>query len=712
MMMNESTSKPTLAERLQTVEVELRPDLEISRHVFRSKPSYVVRNPLTFHSHSFSAADYQVLVALDGSESLGEVFKNLVAAGTLTEGTEEEFYSFILSLHQMGFLNLPISDGTALYSRFRKRQISQRQAQITGFLFWRVPLLNPDSFLDRTARYVAPLFSRIAFALWLVLMVACAGILWQRWDSFTEPLHSILVAKNLVGLWVLLIGLKMIHEFGHAYACKLFGGHVPQMGAYFICFTPCAYVDASAAWGFPSKRQRIIVSLGGMYVESIVAAIALIVWNLTGPSVLNSFAHQTVTVASLVTVGFNINPLMRYDGYYILSDLVEIPNLRQRSVDQVQATCKRWLLGIRPDPSDFSPSARALLLVYGLGASLWKVSLVLGICVAVAFKVYILGALMAVIYGTTTVFGLLRKFVAYIFWSPETAPVRLRAAAVGTVVLVGVPVGIATVRVHRTVTIAGVVASENERAVYAHTAGFLRSCDATLGQRVDENSILCALGNIHVQAATARASAELDLLRTQAQTQVEEDPAAAAMTQRRAAHTEKALRQAQQNAKSLLIQTPCAGEIVQCNVDRQMGRFVKAGEPIATIASGAWVVRSLATAEDLADTTPSVGQKVQVRAFGNASESLTGTITEVAASGSRKINSLSLTQLGGGSIPVAPQTMTAMEPFFEIEIALDRPKTDSIRHGMTALVRFDARPETIGTQLYRAVLRFINNLRT
>lgn len=712
MIMADNTSNPSLAERLRTVQAGLRADLEVSRHTFRRKPSYIVRNPITFQSHHFSTADYQVLMALDSERSLGDVFDELAAAGKLKQEQEDGFYSFILNLHQMGFLNLPITDGKALYARFEKRQANQRRAKFTGFLFWRVPLINPDAMLDRTVQCVAPLFSRGAFLLWLALMVLCAGIAWHRWEDFKEPLQTILVTKNLASLWILLVVLKVIHEFGHAYVCKLFGGKVPEMGAFFICFTPCAYVDASASWGFPSKRQRIGVCLGGMYVESIVAGIALLVWNATGPSLLNSFAHQTVTLASIVTIGFNINPLMRFDGYYILSDLLEIPNLRERSVAQVQAVCKRWLLGIRSDVLPFSRGGRVLLFVYGVCASVWKVTLVAAICAGVALKIYILGAVMAVIYGSMVLWGMVGRFVKYLLTSPETAPVRARAVVLGTVVLVGVPLGIAAIPVRKPIEVRGAIAAVDERPVYARASGFLQHGEVVPGKTVEANAALYVLDNAHTRATAAMVRAELDLINLQAECEFEEDPAASAITRQRADHARRTLRQAQRDIDNLLVRAPLAGEVVDCDAVPRTGRFVKEGEQVATIAAGDWIVRSLATAEDLADTKPQVGQKVRVRLLGRVSEEFSGTVTDVAVTGSDKISSASLTQLGGGTIAVAPDTMTAGEPFFEITTELDHAGSGRIRHGMTALIGFQAQPQTIGVRLYRSALRFINKLRT
>lgn len=710
--MSTSTPNPTLADRLKGVQAGLRPELEVSRHLFRRVPSYVVRNPITFQTHSFSAADYQILVALDNTKSLGEIFNRLVQEKKIEAQQEEAFYTFLLNLHQLGFLNLPITDGKALYERFQKRQARKRQAKLTGFLFWRIPLINPDTLLDRTVRYAAPLFTRFAFLAWLGLMAICMGILWTRWDAFLEPIQTILVTKNLVGLWILLIGLKIIHEFGHAYACKLFGGKVPEMGAFLVCFTPCAYVDASAAWGFSSKKHRIIVSLAGMYVELLVAAIALLIWNATGPSMVNSLAHQTVTLASLITVGFNINPLMKYDGYYVLSDLAEIPNLRQRSVVEVQAVCKRWLLGLSSTTQPISQGGRFLLLAYGVGASIWKVTLVFAICAGIALKIYILGILMALFYGGMTIWSTAAKFVGYLFISPETAPVRVRAIVLGLLVMVLLPAAVAWVPLSKPIDAYGVIATADERSVYAQTSGFLQHCELVAGLSVAANAPLYTLKNDQTSAKVVQVSAQLEVLRLQAESQFQADLTASTATLKKAEQVHQELLQAEKEVEHLVVKAPIAGKVVDRTTTRRSGQFLNRGERVATILSGAWIVRTLITAEDFADMKPRVGAKVHVRLLGDTAMVHQGTIHQVATTGSELIATPRLTQIGGGTIAVSPDTMMASEPFFEITIELDNPPEESLHHGMTALVGFSGKSQTIGQRLYRSVLRFVNKLRT
>lgn len=242
--------------------------------------------------------------------------------------------------------------------------------------------------------------------------------------------------------------------------------------------------------------------------------------------------------------------------------------------------------------------------------------------------------------------------------------------------------------------------------------GFLRRSEVVPGRTVEANTVLYVLDNAQTRATAAMAHAELDLINLQAECEFEEDRAASAATRHRADPVRQTLRQIQRNIDNLLVCALLAGEVVNCDAVSQIGRFVKEGERVATITSGDWIVRSLATSEDLVDTKPQVGQKVRVRLLGRVSEEFVGTVTDVAPTGSKKIPSASLTQVGGGRIAVATDTMMAGEPFFEIMIRLDGAGSDIVRHGMTALVSFQAQPQTIGVRLYRSALRFLNKLRT
>jgi len=700
-----------LAPQLRSAQVGLRANLEVSRHLVRSEPFYIVRNPITFQSHRFSVEDYQILVAFDESKSLGEVFDRLTESGRLTGDQEEEFYRFVIQLLQFGFLNLPISDAGALYSRFKQKQQTPLGSKLLGYLFWRIPLFDPDAFLDRTVRFVAPLFTRFAFFAWLMLVSAAAAIIAQRWQDFQAPLASVLAAQNLVSMIFILIALKICHEFGHAYACKVFGGQVPEMGAYLICLTPCAYVDASAAWGFPRKLHRISVSLAGMYFETAIAAVAALIWATTAPSMLNSTAHQIVLLAGVVTIAFNVNPLMRYDGYYVLSDLIEVPNLRQRSLETLSAIFKRLFLGIRTERSNFPVWLKAVLLTYGVASTFWKVGLLFAITAMIAMKFYVVGILLALFYVGSFVLGAVSKLVRYLWFAEETAHVRKRATVMAVVLLAAVFFGVAKMPLPKPVVTDAVVTREEESVIHVAVPGFVREIGPSSGNRIDSGALILSLDNFQISANVLRAQAEFDELATRYRSEQSRDRNAALRTFQQLQHARETLNEATRQQEQLKIRASDSGVLITSIDESQMGRFLQVGDPVATVSSGSWILRSLATEEDIADARPQVGDSVTAMITGAPSETLTGTVVRIAKAVSPTIEQTALTQLGGGTIAVAPNTMRARRPYFEITVKLDSNNLPEFRHGTTAAVHLATSRESLGIKMYRWGLNFVNQLR-
>ncbi len=715
----ESTAQPKpdasdgaqLADRLRGVHVGTRHDLEVSRHLFRGEPAYVIRDPLTFESYHLDRSGYAIFVALERDLALGEVFDQLVEQGCLRPRDEETFYQTILTLHRLNFLNLPISDDKMLYQRYLAKRQARAREKLLGFMFLRIPLVNPDAFLRRTVGYVSWLFSRPFFFVWLALM-ACAGVVVvTRFSELLEPIQGVLVAQNLPIIWVALIVLKIIHEFGHAYACKRLGGHVPEMGVFLIVFTPLAYVDATSAWGFSRKTDRLVVGLGGMYVESMVAALAVFVWALTGPGPLHDLAYNIIFLAGVATVLFNINPLLRYDGYYVLSDLIEVPNLRQQASRYVAGLLKRVLLGLPSGFADKSVGMRAFLLTYGLAASAYRVTIVLAISAAIAMKFFLVGIALGAFYIAQTVLGLLVKATKYLWFSPEAAPVRVRAVTVSLVLLIGLPLAVLTVPVKPPVRATGTLTSETEHVIRAQVDGFIERVDASVGRTVAACVPLVRLSNDAYEEALAEAKAQLDAAAIRRKAYQAEEPAKALQEQERIVSYRHEVARRQQELDRLTVRAGMTGRLVESLTHRDVGRFVHVGEPVGTVASGPWQARALLTEQAMADARPEVGGAVQVRVSGAPDHVIEGYIVRIVPKGSKAIGVPALTQVGGGAIAVDPSTFEAPQPYFEITVEFD-PLADTslFRHGMTCTISPDVRPETLARLAERQVRRFVNRL--
>ncbi len=704
----------SIAARLRDVRVGIRPELEVSRHLFSGVPAYVVRDPITFQSHRIGGEDYQVFVAINSSETLGRTFERLCASGVTNADQEEEFYRYIISLNQRALLSLPVSDGSKLYARFAKRQQAKRKRGITSLLFLRVPLMQPDQFLARSLSWVAPLFSRMAFLVWSAMILLSIYVVYGRWDSFQSPLANVLTTQNLPLMWCLLVGLKVIHEFGHAYACKHFGGNVPEIGAYFILFTPCAYVDASASWGFENRWHRVIVALAGMYFESIAAMVALAIWCFTGPGLVHDAAHSAVVFSTLVTIGFNANPLMKYDGYYVMSDLLGMPNLRSEAFAQIRGTLVRVLYGVKRPQLAASVSRRWMLAAFGLLSSGYKIVVLIGIALVIAVQLPLVGISLAVYFIATTIWQSGQAWFRYLRFSDELYDRRRQAIFISAVVSVALLILTACLQLPASVESVGVVQQAEETVVRAGVEGFLAVPLVQDGERVVAGQCLCRLENDELAVARAEAAAESKQLQVLWRSLLQVDPAAAAANRKRWVQAQQRLQLAEAKYRELEVRSTAAGIVIDREPLSQFGSFIRRGSPLVTIGSGIWQVSVLLTAEQFAESQIRVGTPVQLRLTGRSGELVGGSVVRVGGGGSHVVADETFTQLAGGEIAVDALSMQTAEAMFEVRIELVDVSPElrsSFRRGMTAVVQFSGRKSSLAGHLYRRGLNLLNQLR-
>src|SRR6185436_19466868 len=258
-----------------------------------------------------------------------------------------------------------------------------------------------------------------------------AKLVADNWDAVKQQSQGVLSPSNLPLLYLGMAIIKTIHEFGHAYFTRKLGGEVHVMGIMLMIFTPVPYVDATASWSFRSRWHRALVGCAGMIVELFVAALLTFVWANSGQGVVHSLAYNMMFVASVTTVVFNANPLLRFDGYYILSDLLEIPNLSQRANQQLRHFAERWLFGVKKSTSPAHTRREQFwLTVFGLTSGVYRVIVFGGILLVVADHFFLIGILMAAVCFVAWVTVPIGRFVHYLTASPKLERVRVRAVAV------------------------------------------------------------------------------------------------------------------------------------------------------------------------------------------------------------------------------------------------------------------------------------------
>src|SRR5688572_6217402 len=445
--------RPTFSEswyRVVNLKARLRPSAQISRQYYRGERWYVVRDPAGNQYHRLSDAAYRFVGLLDGTRTVGEAWE--LVGGQLDDEapTQPEVIQILSQLHAANLLESDLTaDSNVLLRRHKKQMKRKMQGRLMNILFPRIPLWDPDRFLKRWMPVARVILSPLGAIIWLAVVITAVVLMIPKWPEFMRDYQDALSIgtnpEKAFYLFAMFWILKFFHEMGHAYACRRFGGECHEMGIMFLVFIPTPYVDASSAWAFPSRWQRMFVGAGGMVVELFLASIAAFIWLNTTPGVpvlglpINELACDAIMIAGFTTVIFNANPLLRYDGYYMLSDWLEIPNLQQKSKDYLLGLIKRHVFRIKSQQPLPPVGQRLWLFFYGLASTAYRVFVGIMIILLVAWQVPVLGVLMALGCVVTWLVVPVVKTFKYLALEPELHRKRGRAVAF-TLAVVGLAV--------------------------------------------------------------------------------------------------------------------------------------------------------------------------------------------------------------------------------------------------------------------------------
>ncbi len=692
--------------------IGLRSDLQISRQLTKGSPAYVIYDPVSFQSHRLSLTDYRVAACLEESRTLDQAFRLSLAEGFLVEEDEADFFQFVSRLESLGLLTSSNHDSKALFNRFKQKTADARKAKWLGFLFLTIPLSNPDKFLDRTVNRFRFLFSSTALLVWIVLGCFAVALVINKWSAFIEPLNGLLAVKNLIFMSIAFVALKVWHELGHGYACKHFGGRIPEMGCKLMAGVPLAYVDASSAWSFPKRRHRIIVMLGGMYFETIVAIPAALLWAFTPDSLIGACAYQLIFMAGVATVFFNANPLMKYDGYFILSDLLSIPNLRSRASRESMNLLKRYCLGLSLEPRAVDSKERTILITYGVLSTAYTTMLMISIPLMLASRFQVLGLLVGACQLTASFYMIPRKLHKYLLHAPETEPVRARARKVAYGLAIGVPLVLLIFPVPTGMMIEGVVSAEKLTVLRATTPGIIRSVDCEPRTAVNANQTLLTIHNLDLDVASQTGAIAAEAAKRSAHFVSRLDITEAAKLKASAIEREVTAAYAQSANAELTVRAPHAGRVSYIVPRRAVGTYVFSGDPVAELVSGQTIVRAWLDEAELQAADLRVGSKVNVRTADRAASNLVGTIRSVAPASAAEFEDLALTTSGEGNILIHPVTGETTKPLFQLQISVPSLGVEQTQQESRAFVLVGRKYESIGNWIVRNTHKFITSTLT
>ena len=345
------------AERILTTRV--RADLSAKRTYYLGRSYWIVKDPVGMKYFRFQDEEYFILKNLDGTKSLETIKEEFEAEFPPQKITLEEIQSFVGQLHQSNLIVANVPDqGHELLKRRKKRRRQEILGACSNILAIRFKGVDPNRFFDKLLPWVRWMFHPVVLWGCLLLMLSALLLVGIEFDHFRAKLpefKQFFGPGNLLLLSVTLFFTKVLHEFGHGLSCKVLGGECHELGVMILVLTPCLYCNVSDSWMLPSKWKRAAIGVAGVFVECTLAAICTWIWWFTKENMLHYICLNVMFLSSVSTIIFNINPLLRYDGYYILSDILEIPNLRQKATKIMSQKASEWFLGMEPQEDPFLP---------------------------------------------------------------------------------------------------------------------------------------------------------------------------------------------------------------------------------------------------------------------------------------------------------------------------------------------------------------------
>jgi putative peptide zinc metalloprotease protein len=573
-------------------------------------------------------------------------------------------------------------------------------------LFPRIPLWDPDRFLKRWMPIVRPFISKWFALVWLAVIIGAVAALAPEWGRIKQATTDSISPGNWLWLWGVFVFVKLIHELGHAFACRRFGGECHELGIMFLVLIPTPYVDASTAWSFPNKWHRMFVGCAGMIVELFFAALCTFAWlQVTPNSLVSQLLFNAMLVAGVSTVIFNANPLLRYDGYYILSDFLEIPNLRQKSTEYTLGLIKRHIFRVKANQPLPPPLQRFWLFTYCVSSSIYRVFVGFAIILLVTYKLpeqmKVIGVLMGLGGVVTWLVVPVFKTFKYLAIEPELHRKRGRATAFTLAVATAVIVLVGAIPFWVNIDAVAVVepAIGFKEAIYSKENGFVREIKAKDGQWLKKDDVILVCEDVELNTQIRQLRADLERIQVEIRRGAAKDPTVRDMAEEELKAKTERMAVLQQRLANLTVRAPIEGELVSPHLKDLLGKYLPRAQELAMVQRRDKLAARVVLKQD--DVEPVEAQadpeaRTEVRMASDIGTFLKAESVKRLPHSSQYLPSAAPSVQGGGDIPIDPRDPSGAKPMqeqFEVVVTVDNPE---LRYspGQQAYVRFklDKRP--------------------
>lgn len=567
---------------LRQLRPRLREELSFSWQSYGGAECYVLEDEANGAYFRIGLPEYTFLSLLDGRGTVGDALShtaNVLGADALSESQAASIVRWLADSKLIVLESDLVNGNTA------RRAAPQKRGGLNP-LSQKIPFGSPQSLLAAIEPIFGGLFSAVGLMLWSMLMIAACWQMAPHVDRLWQESTVVLSPHNWLWIAAWGLGLKVVHELSHGLACVRFGGRVRDAGVVFLLFAPIPYVDLTSTWRLP-KWHRIVISLAGMLAELALAAIAAIAWANTTDELVRQHLLQLMLTASAVTLLFNANPLMRFDGYYVLADWLELPNLAIHGQQLLANVAKRWLLGVSVTSPNWPEGRTWLVALYGVASAVWRT--VVSVSLIVAAAAWWDGAGMLLAVGAIFAWfiqPLWRSLRYVVTGSPFEQPSRVRIALLSITAVAGMMLLLDDAPTWNAVKLPGVVEYVDAAIVRAEGAGFLEEVGVESGQIVEAGDLLFQLTNAELEAQRRelRAEVERSELRSRVAQQAGDLASMSAEDDNRLSLRTK-LSELDHLHEALLVRAPRAGMISASDLHSLIGSYVTPGQELLVIGN-------------------------------------------------------------------------------------------------------------------------------
>jgi putative peptide zinc metalloprotease protein len=694
--------------RVAELRPRLRGHVRIHRHNYRGERWYVLEDRVSRRMHRFNAVAYYAIGLMDGRRRLQEIWESALGKFGDDAPTQDEMIRLLGQLHGADVLQADVAPDVAeILRRSRRSAKSLWRQNLLSPLALRFPLFDPERLLERWLPFYRPLFGWAGAIIWCLVVGSAALAAAQHWSELSGDFADrVLAPQNLLLMYLTFPLLKLCHEFGHACATRAWGGEVHEMGVMFLVLMPIPYVDASAASAFAQARRRAVVGAAGMMVELFLASIALFLWLEAQPGVARAVLYNVMLIAGISTVFFNANPLLRHDGYYILCDVLQMPNLRNRANEYLGYLVNAKLFGLGTPAPEATTAEKYWLVLFAVASFVYRTFVMVAIAVFIASRYMVVGVLLALWAVVTSFLLPIAKGLGYVLLHSRVRAKRARAVAVTAGIAAGMALFLFVLPLPLWVNAEGVIGVPEEARVRAGADGFVRQVLFEPGRIVSRGTPLVAAEDFELASRILVLEARLRLLEVRAHAELQEDRVRWLVTREEIAATRAELAYARERHSALTVRSAVSGEFVLAAASDLPARYVRKGQDLGYVVPAGMTTARVLVSQDEIDLVRQRTERVRIKLAGRLYDTYEAKIRREVPAASDRVVNLAMSSAGGGAAALDPQASQQQQArtlgtWFEYELEL--PTTRAFVLGEHVYARFELGSEPLAWRGYRAI---------